>query len=595
MVTPVEEDDGRERYWQRRRRPRPPRDPEQRAHSDEVDRAYDLIPEIGEGVRWYDFPYRMLRWLSTGWRRRAVPARARHAVVDRMNYLRPFNEHDRAHVWSLDHPMHNVFVPVDEHVTVAGVWLVELFPPSRLPAFERALGRNGWQRPRRWDWTSDDNSTVLQQARSGRGNRWWRLVDVVRKDSTHFLPDGIRADLPAQFEWVELRAIQVGSGLTAVIAHFTLTEEAGRSVDTEWHRPHEPILLRGRRGERRRSLDRAFAAYHHTQNARRALHDAARGWMTERVPGFFAGSRAAQPLLDLLLLDQHDPTAEPYREPSREDEIRWRDALRALGIVMGAFEQIVSPAFEKLVLTRSDGRLHPDLGDGPAWTLWGSRAAITEAWSANGSLRFSDRTDTAVAHHVESMYTMLTMLAITDFLDVNEQRYAEIRDRAAARHGRFEPSALRDLRRSFLTLSLDLSTVGREAAAFWESTRRWRWEGDDDFVFRPTPGERARMVEQGRPQKEPVSFNARVRHLQEAQFQALAAADRDYRDILSTAASIGASLDSFKIGRRALWVALVSLAVAVATIVLADVGCNSVVHQALGWPSSVSCGVPEQP
>ncbi|GAB3095471.1 hypothetical protein GCM10027054_22200 [Isoptericola nanjingensis] len=580
--------EGRESSRLRRRQSRKLQDLET-GISDEVARAYELVPAIGKGRRWYDIPYRALSWLSSGWRRRILPRRALLALNYGINYLIPYNEHDRDFVRSRDSWMHNVFVPEDYHVTSAGIWVIELFPPSQLPAFEAALVKNGWKRPKRWAPAKEDNPSMLQRARSGRGAIWWPVVDVVRKGSKWWVPDGIRADLPPHYEWIGLRAMQVGAGLTAVIARFTLTELAASSLDSEWHRDHEPILIRGSRGERPRNLDRHWATFQNTQSARKSLHDSAREWMKEQVPGFFAASNTPQLLLDLLLLEGHDPTLEPYVETAREDEIKRSDALRALGLPDRESHHIVSTSLKKLVLSPPDPVMHPGLGDGPTWTLWGNRDAIIEAWGNDAFAGFSDSTNRGIAYRVESTYPLLTMLAVSNFLEIGAQRYAEIRDRATTRHGKFRPGALRELRQFFLTLSLDLTTVRREAASFWENDRYWRWEAGDDFVFQPTPSTLARYGQGERYEKESRNFNMSVRKRQDEQFELLIAADRDYRDILSTVASIGASVDAFKIGRWALWVALASLAVAVATIILADVGCDSVIHQFVGWPSSETC------
>jgi len=589
VTTSEDNTDDRERYRQRRRRPREPRGPRQGAVSAEIEKAYDLIPEIGEGRRWYDAPHRVLSWLSAGWRRQLLPRRARSALNYGINYLLRYNHHDRAKVWSLDSLNHNVFVPEDEHVTVAGIWAIELFPPSQLPAFEKALDKNGWKRPQWWASATENNPARLQRARSGHGASWWSLVDVIRKDSEWFVPDGIRAVLPAEFEWVSLRAIQVGAGLTAVVAHFTLTKDAASSLDQEWHRNHEPILVPGTFGQLPESLDRQRAAFRETQNSRRHLHDTARTWMRERISGFFAASRSPQPLLDLLLLEQVDPTSEARGEMTRDDEIKRNDALRALGLSSHWLSHIVSPSLEKLVLELPNPEMHPALGEGPTWTLWGNRSAIIEAWGESAFAGFSDSADRGIAYRIESTYNLLTMLSVSEFLVANGQRYAEIRDQATTRHGKFKLGALRDLRRNFLTLSLDLTTVRRETAAFWDNSRMWQWGGGDDFLYRPSPRTGADDQNLQDADETSRSFNQRVRELQDARFESLVAADRDYRDILSTVASIGASADAFKIGRWALVVALVSMAVAVGTIVLADIGCASIVHHVLGWPSAEAC------
>jgi hypothetical protein len=48
----------------------------------ELLKPFDEVPEIGAGGRWYDYPYRLLSWLVTGWRRRLFLRSTR----ERFNY-----------------------------------------------------------------------------------------------------------------------------------------------------------------------------------------------------------------------------------------------------------------------------------------------------------------------------------------------------------------------------------------------------------------------------------------------------------------------------------------------------------------------------
>src|SRR5690606_9154700 len=80
---------------QRRRRPRPARADSEIDISPHISEAFELVPEIGEGVRWYDYAYRLLGWMVAGWRRKLIPGRARTWLNDRSNDLLQFNEHDR--------------------------------------------------------------------------------------------------------------------------------------------------------------------------------------------------------------------------------------------------------------------------------------------------------------------------------------------------------------------------------------------------------------------------------------------------------------------------------------------------------------------
>lgn len=565
----------RERYRQRRRKQRSDGETSVRLKHKEIEEAFDLVPVAGDGYRWYDYPHMVLWWLAHGWRAKILRGRIRQWIFKGINFLSAFNNHDRDKAWSLEDPHHNVFVPEDEHVNVAGIWIVELFPPTELPGLERAIRRNGWDRSRFMSFSEEGNQKTLEKARTGGGDFWWRLVDVVGRKSTWFVPDGVRDDLPPEFGYVEMRAIQVGTGLTAVIAHFHLTEDAATMLDKEWHRQHEPFLQR--RNGRLRSLDRHWGTFWKVQSERRRLHYAARDWLAERVPGFFATNAAPSPLLDLLMFDKLDPTeSQPDSsndEKSRQDELQLADALRALGIHEPSFDMLVSHNLPKLVLSHLEGRMDEALGEAPTWSLWGSRPAVVAALNEGSLKSWGENDNRAIANRlVQNMYNLFVMLAVSHFLAVTERRFAAIRDRATKRHGKFKPKALDEMRNDLLTHSLNLASVRRDVAAFWG--RPWRWGGDAEFFWVQAPRQRARKQED-ETEREPASFNAAVRENHEKAFERLAESDREYRDILSTVASLGASADTYRMARIALVVAVASMGAAVAAVLVVDVGPDS--------------------
>lgn len=70
-----------------------------------------------------------------------------------------------------------------------------------------------------------------------------------------------------------------------------------------------------------------------------------------------------------------------------------------------------------------------------------------------------------------------------------------------------------------------------------------------------------------------------MREQQSEHFEDLIDADRQYRDILSTAASLGVSLGASRTGRRALLVAAASLLVALVSVLGAEFGSGSVLRK----------------
>lgn len=583
-----------ERYRQRRRRPRPPRADMDLPLSPDVDSAFDLVPEAGEGLRWYDPPYRLLGWLLSGWRRAIFPRAARMWLNDRLNDLLQFNEHDRNKAWSQTARFHNLFVPPEEHVHVGGIWVVELFPPTELPALERAMSKNGWSKPRALPPHESNNLATLERSRSGSGGNWWRLADVVGLRSRRFAFHAHRMRLPDAFDMVEIRAVQIGQGLTAAVAHFTLTPEAAGALDAAWHKKYEPMLTR--KNGRLHPLNRMWAAMQETQEARRTIHQSARAWLGKRLPGSFAANGEMQLVLETLLLDEFDPLAavldDSDEEAARLSRAAFHDAYRALGLDVDDYEIIKSKAFPKLVLSQPDHRGFDRLSDDPTWTLWGNAKSVGDAFADEREV-FKSSAAVAVARNVDRFHDFLPTLAIVEYLSNLGARYARLRDRASAKHGKFKPRALRDLRRSLLALSLNIASMRRDVTEFWDLTARYG--GVSDFKIHPAPRYKAIERASGRRARKAQRLDAVVKERIERHLARLTEADHDYRDILSTVASLGASADAFKVGRWALWVAIASLAVAGTTVLLADIGCASIVHELFGWPPETVCLVLPQP
>ncbi|WP_301115217.1 hypothetical protein [Microbacterium sp.] len=551
--------------------------------SDDIAHAFDLIPEAGEGVRWYDPPYRLIGWLLSGWRRKIIHRGARTWLNDRLNDLLQFNEHDRHKVYGLDSTFHNLFVPPEEHVRVGGIWVVELFPPTELPSLERAMKRNGWSKPRAVPPHEADNLATLERSRSGAGRNWWRLADVVDLDATSFYAfHAHKMKLPAGFAAVEVRAVQIGQGLTAALAHFVLTEDAATALDTVWHTRHEPMLVR--QNGRFHPLDRHWAGLRQIQDARRALHTSARDWMTRRLPGSFAANGEPQVLLELLFLDDFDPLNAVFDE-SNEDEVRLArvrqsDAYRALGLDVDDFEMIKGKSLPGLVLSQPGRHRNDRLGEDPTWTLWGNMSTVSEGLASSRAV-MGGSTEREASRQVDRFHDLLPLLAVSEYLSNADARYARLRDRASSRHGKFKARALRELRQSFLTLSLNITSMRRDVADFW---RRRVPYVVSDFKIHEAPRYKVRSRSAGRRKRKPILLDQALKERLDNQFDRLTEADRDYRDILSTVASLGASADAFKIGRWALVVAIASLAVAGATVILADVGCGSILQELFGWP-----------
>ena len=533
-----------------------PPNPEQRtaAWAENRRRAVEIVPEIGDGRRWYDLPYKFTIWLLQGRTRKLMPRWMRL----RLNYLQislhAFNTRDQLMVWNEDDLERRLGVPEDEHVSLPALWIVELFPPSRYEALLKASKRKGWNRTRGL-MQREKNDEILEASRGGRGWVWWNLAEITDPRSPFSFGGDTVEKLPAQFVAVELRGITVGPSLTAVVGCFTLDKGAEKALDDVWHADHEPSVIR--RGPTLQAEDRQWSGFRHTQQKRQTIHDTARTWMSENIPGFFATSDEPQPILDLCLTDAYDPTA-VHRE---RDE---REIFRALGLIGFETEHRVSDQVPGFLLIPADGGLCANLEARNLWTLWGQRQVVKEAFGDSLSGRGTDL-GRAVASALDHRIRMFAVaLAFTGYVNTAKAQHAVMRDNATGHHRRFSTTQLRTLRRTLLNLSLDLAGMERDTRAFW--ARKSYWDPIVQFRHIEAPGQAEWLRENNLQVRDPIDFNKRIRKRQQSDLRALVEADDTYRDIVSTVSALGASADSTRVGRLALIVAAASFVVAGVTL-----------------------------
>lgn len=539
-----------------------------------VEEAFARVPSIGERWdRWYDVPYKILRFTQTGWRRRVVPVVLRKWLNRRLNDLIQFNEFDRIKASGPDYAISEFTVPGDEHVTVPAIWVVELFPPSEIDALERSLRENGWDRRKHRSGIYGDNGAVLEMSRSRSGSSGWWDLATIRRPEERLLPGGVvHAKLPPEINHISLRVVQVGSGLTAVVGCFYLSAFGAKLLDQSWHAPHRSALVW--RGRRPVVEEHGRAALQATHRERVRLHEVARVWMRENCPGFFAGKSEPHTLIDLLLMQKCDPVKEG--ELGRSDSF---DSFRALGLTEYQVDRRSSSELPGTLLVPNNMRLAPGIGTDRTWAMWANESILAAHMAEN--LKFSEgETGTRIARRLnDGIHGLLLSLAISDMLRSLDSSYARIRDRARVRHGHFKAPVIEELRNQFLTLSMDLATTRRDLAAYWKANPSF-W---GEFEFQAEYG-----LPGTKPEREVVHMNRQLREDQAVAFGLLAVADREYREILATVASLGASLDASRTGRRALIVAFASLGVAVLTVALSDVGDSSVLRDIVNWFSSLA-------
>ncbi|MFF3748640.1 hypothetical protein [Streptomyces kronopolitis] len=527
--------------------------------------AFQRVPEIGDGHRWYDFPYRLIRNTLRSRVGRRIPRRVRQLLTYALNFLHPFNDHHRNLAWDPSDPWHNVTPPDEETLDIPGVWVIELFPPSEFDALVRSLDKNSWDTQRVRYGFGERNRDQLESLRSGRGGGWWRLGNVV-SPGTFANPDAKVSKLPQDFTEVELTAAHIGDGLTAVVAFFNVSQGGACSLNNEWHRAHE-AQLRWRNG-RPVTEDRKWSSFRVTQGSRKLLHDRARNWMRDTLPGAFARRGVPQPLIELMLFSHYDPTL------GTRMSLELSDALRALGLNCGPVEHCTSETFPGLLLDSAENRTCPTLDDN-TWALWGQRTKVASLISHLHL--YGGDSGSSIAHRInDGVRETLRLLSVSAFLGEVQAEFSRLRDAARAQHGKFNARRLRKMRDTFLEMSIDLSSIVRDVKHFHSRSRR---VSEIPVFILEEPAWLADQLRDTGNAIPPMDYTNMLLESQEREVTDLAIEDREYREILSGVASLGASIDTFKVGRVALWVALLSLAVSMVALLLADVGSDTVLSR----------------
>lgn len=459
-------------------------------------------------------------------------------------------------------------VPPTDHVRIPSLFVVELFPPSVKENLDRAIKRNRWD-TKQLRMFGRHYMPTPDEARSGDRWPWWNLGEVVRRGGNATVGDAVRRKMPKEFDRVELKALQIGQGITAVMAKFDLNDAAISSLDETWHHDYQPEMYWGKRGgEWPRPLSPDFVAFRRVQEERGRLHYAARQWFSAKWPGFFATNGQPQPLLDIVLLDEI--SAYPDTRPARGVN----GAVRALGLPHTVYAQR-STKLPAMIIGERDIRSDSDMEDRRTWAIWGNRTEILGGLAQTLTAHGLGQGDSSISHYVQdAIEDYFLRLSISEMLDVCQGRYASMRD-AARQHGQLER-----LRANLLTLSVDMSSIDRDIRAYNERG----WQRDyAQFFFEEAPFLVAEHDARGVEPHESINMNEHLLNEQMGMLETLRAADNDYRGILTAAASLTSSLQSIRLAKTAIWVAISSLGVAAVTLVITDISKHSVSGIVAHW------------
>jgi len=517
-----------------------------------------LVPEIGDAHRWYDHPYRFLSFLQSSWRRKIFPRAWLLRLNRASNFFLAFHQHDRWKATPRDKPLDNLIIPVSEEVRQGGLWIIEFFPPSYSTVLTRALRKNGWGKNDYFRMLEGTNAEQIAEARRNHGYQWFRIGTVRSPKSRYWLFDAHEENLPEEFDSIELTALQLGQSLTAVIAFVRFSKQGTVALNRIWKAEHEPFFKW--RGLRRPEVEnRYFSAMRATQSERKRLHNLARTWFKEKCGGYFADTDEGQPIIDFTVFTEFDPTAEKTSRNSNE-------FLRSFGIERQIHYKYVSEQVPGAVFLHGDPLRKTEGALQNSWAVVGQYKTLS---LSNEESNYEEPPSVIALAGTKdwAVQDFLLRIGVRQYIKQLRATFSAARDTARTKHGRFSPRQVEQLRHEWLTTSLDLPAVARDTALLskWHRIDVNAVPLSNDF----DPPEGFSLIE-------------RFEEERSSAFEELLQEDLAYRDVLSTAASLGASAAEARLSRRSMTVAGASLIVAFVTL-MATVDVSQIWSQTYEW------------
>lgn len=349
-----------------------------------------------------------------------------------------------------------------ERITWKSFWLVELYGPSHAELLTTGI-EELQRRNEELHQHSETARDWLSHSRSWDSG-YWNIGYFSRGPGG--MASAERIDLPNDFSSLSAEVKQLAPGLTAVVLHFHLRDQAGQSLQhaMEGSLSTEVVPIRGRPGAKsirrpEEQRERRIA------EARKGIRDSGRRWLRERVPGLFEELESETPTWDLVLSDESN-----LFEAGASPDDQWREVLGYGNL----FEQWSSPELPGFLLgVPHNDRPRPT----PTITARAEQAErlLRDEQKKSGTSSVNDLVDSAVSD-------LWVLWAFRNSIEAYGQAFTDIRDQLGAKTSQLgSVRRLKRLREEVMPFSFDLQTIG-EAAIDIEATGQPSRTSDADFL-----------------------------------------------------------------------------------------------------------------
>lgn len=493
--------------------------------------SYKNFPTIGESNRWYDYLFNSINWLSSGKKRKFIPRKIQKFLNTQLNNLFQINEHERNKLFKLDDENSDkqiLDITNKTNLLFSGFWAVEFFTPSKIKNLNNFFDNPKMQNPRKEFRLGDSKEELLERFRNQSVTGSFRIGTYLRENSNFFAGSSTIVNLPVGIEVVEITAIQINNSITAIVAQFELTNEIQDRLNEILHENTDPKL------EMNKKLFKIYTQKEHKikkiNNFISEIHFSARKWFSGYFHGEFASSQNKQPIFDFFLSHGQD-------NYSKQKNLIYK----ALDI--NSFDDNQNEEYLNQYFNTSDRNKDKKIFYSNLDLLF---EEVSNEFSIDFLNGFGDKHSALFRFFGREILIYLSYLSITNLLEMWEYQYSKERDNISDADKNISIKSLKSIRNNLINLSFNISDFGDD------------WETYINSMNNHNFAEYIKKIEFENESKE-FFFNKRIRDYQYYLVKKLQKMDNNYQNTISSIATLGETIDSYKTTRIALYVSFISL------------------------------------
>lgn len=458
----------------------------------------------------------------------------------------PYGE-DKAYIRKRDAES-NAKSALEEDVTLrlGCIMVSEIFGPNEIETLYDGLQKIGWDRERipvrdrsNIDWLKTQR---LYGTEGTMPLGWIHRPDDAKK----YIGVRYTAEFPKQFSSLLVTISQLTPSTTCISVGFILTDEAALEYANAINEPAKTTRVPKRRSRALSILNVEHVKEERVRRIREKYRNVGISWLSENFPGFFSEhcDKSHFPTVEFLSLDGFTPFDK--EAPKDRGWLHWSRFVN----IDNDFGSWTSSSVASLKFSFDAGRREKTPNHMTIALRWDVLSEEDLKFYKGDSL--GSRTYFAKEH----LQGIIAKYALASYLRELLRSLKETRQSLSVRSKARRTNSAVEQISAFFRRSIGVPSIAREVLALSENDASFRWNA-------------AGFTQQNWGEEEPYEIKEALKWSLERLSRQLLEEDQDTREFLNQLSSTLGTKESITAQRRMQWVALLALAVAIISMVVA--------------------------